>query len=88
MSNSLIYQGLKAAETGIAEQNYVWSRFSGDKPDVGQGLMRALHMLAFARGGSLPVNIISIGSGAEPQLRLMAPPTTAALRWWTMTPRR
>lgn len=72
MTEPFIYQGLKAAESSMTEQNYVWRRFSGDKPDVGQGLMRALHMLAFARGDNLPVNIVSIGCGSEPQLRVLA----------------
>lgn len=72
MNDPLIYQGLKAAETSIADQNFVWSRFSGDKPDVGKGLMRALHFIACAKCDHEPVNIISMGCGAEPQLRVLA----------------
>ena len=64
-------QGLRAAQTGIPEQNLIWSRFSSDKPDVAQGTMRAFRMLAFAHNYEKPINILSLGCGAEPQLRLL-----------------
>ena len=64
-------QGLSAAQTGSPEQNLIWSRYSNDKPDIAQGTMRAFHMLAFAHNDSKPINILSIGCGIEPQLRLL-----------------
>lgn len=71
MEQSIIDKGLKAAETAISEQNYIWSRYSGDKPDVAKGAMRALKLMANAKNDWQPINIMSIGSGAEPQFRLL-----------------
>lgn len=71
MDTQIIEQGLRAAETAICEQNLIWSRYSGDKPDVAKGVMRAFHMLALARKNYHPINIVSIGCGSEPQLRLL-----------------
>lgn len=64
-------QGLRAAQTSIPEQNLIWSRYSSDKPDVAQGSMKAFRMLTLARKDEKPINIMSIGCGAEPQLRLL-----------------
>jgi len=63
--------GIKIADSRIYEQDKIWSRYSGDKVDIGKELGMAIRTLAKILPLSKPLRAISIGSGAEPQFRIL-----------------
>jgi hypothetical protein len=67
-----IERGLRIAETTIYQEDKVWSRFSNDKVDIGEVLANVIRTLHKALPLSKPLRALSVGSGAEPQFRILA----------------
>lgn len=67
----LIEQGLMAAEARIFQQNKIWARHTDEKPDVAASLMRVIRRLHKERPADQDLSALSIGSGDEPQFRLL-----------------
>ncbi len=63
--------GIKTADSRIYEQDKIWSRYSGDKVDIGKELAMVIRTLVKILPLSKPLRAISIGSGAEPQFRIL-----------------
>lgn len=63
--------GLRAGETDMYDEDEIWSRYSGDKPDIGQALMDVLRNLERALPLSRKLRALSIGSGSEPQFPIL-----------------
>jgi len=63
--------GLKAADSDIYDENEIWSRYSNDKVDIGEELAGVLRTLSKALPLSKTLRALSIGSGVEPQFRIM-----------------
>jgi hypothetical protein len=60
-----------AAELPLHEQDRIWCELSGDKPDLGRGLARAVRRLHAALPEGEPLRALSIGSSTEPQRRIL-----------------
>jgi len=74
MKNSkptLVAAGLRAGETDMYNEDEIWSRYSGDKPDIGRALMAVLRNLDHNLPLSRKLRALSIGSGSEPQFRIL-----------------
>ena len=67
----LIEQGLMAAEARIFQQNKIWARHTDEKPDVAASLMRVIRHLHRTMPMDRDLSALSIGSGDEPQFRLL-----------------
>ena len=63
--------GIKAADADIYEEDKIWSCYSNDKVDIGKELARVIRTLIKILPLSRPLRAISIGSGAEPQFRIL-----------------
>ncbi len=68
---ALLAAGLRAGETDMYNEDEIWSRCSGDKPDIGQALMDVLRNLDRALPLSRKLRAHSIGSGSEPQFPIL-----------------
>ncbi|MEM6462114.1 MAG: class I SAM-dependent methyltransferase [Pseudomonadota bacterium] len=69
--NMLIERGLLAAEARTFEQNKIWARHTDEKPDVAASLMRVVRRLHRTLPFEKELSALSIGSGDEPQFRLL-----------------
>lgn len=63
--------GRRAGETDMYNEDEIWSRGSGDKPDIGRALLAVLRNLDRALPLSRKLRALSIGSGSEPQFRIL-----------------
>jgi hypothetical protein len=68
---ALLAGGLQAGESDMYDEDEIWSRFSGDKPDIGRALMAVLRNLDHTLPLSRKLRCLSIGSGSEPQFRIL-----------------
>jgi len=66
-----IERGLRVAEANIYHEDKIWSRFSNDKVDIGEVLANVIRTLNKALPLTKPMKALSIGSGAEPQFRIL-----------------
>jgi len=66
-----IERGLRVAEANIYHEDKIWSRFSNDKVDIGEVLANVIRTLSKALPITKPMKALSIGSGAEPQFRIL-----------------
>lgn len=66
-----IKRGIKIADTKMYKQDKVWSRYSGDKVDIGEQLGRVIRTLCKVRPLPKQMRALSIGSGNEPQFRIL-----------------
>ncbi|WP_419910778.1 hypothetical protein [Hoeflea sp.] len=69
--NMLIERGLQVAESRIFRQNKIWARHADEKPDVAASLMRTIRELHRRLPPDRDLSALSIGSGDEPQFRLL-----------------
>jgi hypothetical protein len=69
--NREIECGLRVAEANIYHEDKIWSRFSNDKVDIGETLANVIRTLNKALPIAKPMKALSIGSGAEPQFRIL-----------------
>jgi hypothetical protein len=63
--------GLRAASRYMHQQEKIWARYSNDKVDVGDTLTTTLRTLSKALPLEAPLTALSIGSGTEPQFRIL-----------------
>jgi hypothetical protein len=68
----LIESGMNVAHTNICEQDKIWSRYSGDKVDIGEVVARLIRTLIKALPLNLHLRALSVGSSDEPQFRILA----------------
>jgi len=68
---SLIDIGVQAAGSPIFQENKIWARYSDEKADVAETLANILRTLCKETPLLKPLRVLSIGSGAEPQFRLL-----------------
>lgn len=71
INKRLIELGLKAATYKICDEDKIWSRYSKDKVDIGEGLAKVIRTLGKAMPLSKTLRALSIGSSAEPQFRIL-----------------
>ncbi len=69
--DDLIEVGVKAADTNIFQQNKIWARYTNEKADIAEVLMRVIRKLAKATDADRPLRALSIGSSDEPQFRIL-----------------
>jgi len=72
----LIESGINAGEVDMYDEDAIWSENSGDKIDIGNVLMDVIRTLDKALPLNRKLRALSIGSGSEPQFKIME----AALR--------
>jgi hypothetical protein len=63
--------GMNAAAGHLYQQDKVWSRYSDDKVDIANTLMRVLRTLHKSLPPEQPLTALSIGSSNEPQFRIL-----------------
>ncbi len=67
----LVRRGLAAARAGIYDENEIWIRHSGDKADIGDRLMGVIRNLFKALPLERKLTALSLGSGSEPQFKIL-----------------
>jgi hypothetical protein len=67
----LIRIGVKVADLNMSEEDKTWSRYSGDKVDIGEELANIIRVLDKELPLSLKMTALSIGSSHEPQFRIL-----------------
>ncbi|MFA5090109.1 MAG: class I SAM-dependent methyltransferase [Candidatus Omnitrophota bacterium] len=67
----MIEAGLKVAGSNMCDEDKIWSRYSQDKVDIGEGLARVVRVLNKALSLSVKMRALSIGSSDEPQFRIL-----------------
>ncbi len=68
---SLIDIGIKTAGSPIFLANKIWARHSDEKADVAETLANIIRTLSKEASLLKPLRVLSIGSGDEPQFRLL-----------------
>src|SRR6185503_4438501 len=63
--------GQRAAASPMIRQDRVWARYSGDKVDIGEQLMRVIRRLHRALPERQALQALSVGSSNEPQFRIL-----------------
>ncbi len=71
MKKKIIELGLKVADSKVFQEDKIWSRYSRDKVDIGESLLRVIRTLSKAFALSKDMSALSIGSSNEPQFRLL-----------------
>ena len=66
-----IERGIKIADTKMYRQDKIWSRYSSDKVDIGDQLGRVIRTLCKVKPLPKEMRALSIGSGNEPQFRIL-----------------
>ncbi len=69
---SLIQKGVRVADANLYEHDQIWSRYSNDKVQIGEGLGYIIRFLYKKLPLQVPLYALSIGSSAEPQFRVLA----------------
>ena len=67
----LIEIGIGAADSDMYDEDKIWSRYSGDKVDIGEVLVEVIRTLDKEFPLSRKFRCLSIGSGSEPQFRIL-----------------
>ncbi|MFH1038145.1 MAG: class I SAM-dependent methyltransferase [PVC group bacterium] len=67
----LIETGVRAGDTDMYNEDEIWSRYSGDKVDIGEVLTAVIRSLCRAVPLSRRLRALSLGSGSEPQFRIL-----------------
>jgi hypothetical protein len=69
--NRLVEAGLKAADSGMADEDLIWSLYSNDKVDIGERLACVIRTLHMATPLTKKMRALSLGSSSEPQFRIL-----------------
>lgn len=69
--NKLVETGPKAAESGMADEDMIWSLYSNDKVDIGERLACVIRTLHMANPLTKKMRALPLGSSSEPQFRLL-----------------
>lgn len=69
---NLIRKGMRVADANIYQHDQIWSRYSNDKVQIGEGLGYIIRFLYKKLPLYVPLRALSIGSSAEPQFRVLA----------------
>lgn len=67
----LIEKGIEISDSGMLEQDKIWSRYSSDKVDIGEELAKVIRVLDKAVPLGIKMRALSIGSSDEPQFRIL-----------------
>ncbi|NTV99321.1 MAG: class I SAM-dependent methyltransferase [Chlorobiaceae bacterium] len=68
---NLIEAGFRAAHSGMADEDAIWSLNSNDKVDIGERLAGVIRMLYKAAPLTKKMRALSLGSSSEPQFRIL-----------------
>jgi len=68
----LMEEGLRAGQVDMYDEDTVWARYSGDKANIGRVLSRVLRTLGTGLPLKAKIRALSLGSGSEPQFRILA----------------
>jgi len=71
IDKKLIEAGLKVTDAKLCEEDKIWSRYSDDKVNIGDELAKVIRTLSKALPLSKKIKALSVGSGDEPQLRIL-----------------
>ncbi|MFH1995591.1 MAG: class I SAM-dependent methyltransferase [Candidatus Omnitrophota bacterium] len=71
IDSKLIERGIEIGESKIFHEDKVWSRYSNDKVDIGEGLAKVIRTLMKALPIDKEMKALSIGSSDEPQFRIL-----------------
>ncbi len=71
LMTKLIETGIRAGDADMYNEDEIWSRFSSDKVDIGEVLTAVIRSLDRAVPLSRRLRALSIGSGSEPQFRIL-----------------
>jgi hypothetical protein len=63
--------GIRVADLNMSEEDKTWSRYSGDKVDIGEELSSIIRVLNKDLPLSVQMTALSIGSSHEPQFRIL-----------------
>jgi hypothetical protein len=55
----------------MMDDNYIWSRYSNDKTDIGEHLASVIRTLSAALPLNRKLRALSIGLSSEPQFRIL-----------------
>lgn len=69
----LIESGIKAGDVDMYDEDSIWSENSSDKVDIGEVLTRVIRSLDKAVPLARSLRVLSIGSGSEPQFKILEP---------------
>ena len=72
-AKKMIELGVKIADAKVFQQDKTWSKFSHDKVDIGERLVRTIRVLHKEFPLARPLTALSIGSSNEPQFRILEP---------------
>lgn len=67
----MIERGIRIADSKMVQIDKVWSRYSNDKVEIGEGLALLIRILSKGLPLARPMSALSIGSSAEPQFRIL-----------------
>ncbi len=67
----LIEKGIKTGNADMYDEDLIWSQYSSDKADIGRVLMEVIRTMSKALPLSRKLRVLSIGSGAEPQFKIL-----------------
>jgi len=70
-AGNLIQKGVEVADSKIYERDKIWSRYSNDKVEIGEGLALMTRFLSKTLPLGEPMRALSIGSSSEPQFRIL-----------------
>ncbi|MCK5785739.1 MAG: class I SAM-dependent methyltransferase [Candidatus Sabulitectum sp.] len=62
---------MSAGDSDMYDEDLIWSQYSGDKTDIGCELMQVIRGLNKTLPLSRELDVLSIGSGSEPQLKIL-----------------
>lgn len=68
---NLIHLGERVSDSHTFQEDKIWSRYSSDKIDIGQTLMKVIRTLDKALPLAQSLRALSIGSSNEPQYRIL-----------------
>ncbi|NTU97631.1 MAG: class I SAM-dependent methyltransferase [Chlorobiaceae bacterium] len=69
--NSLIDAGLRVADSGMVDEDDIWSHYSNDKVDIGERLAKVIRTILISEPLTKKLRALSIGSSSEPQFRIL-----------------
>jgi hypothetical protein len=67
----LVDSGFRAADSGMADEDLIWSLNSNDKVDIGERLACVIRTLHMANPLTKKMRALSLGSSSEPQFRIL-----------------
>ncbi|MDP8214304.1 MAG: hypothetical protein RAO92_07010 [Candidatus Euphemobacter frigidus] len=75
----LIEIGIKVGNSDMYDEDKIWALYSSDKIDIGEVLMKVIRTLDRELPLSRELRALSIGSGSEPQFRILEPTARGGL---------